>query len=474
MTDTAEDATKQPSGANPNTRGRVLTASLVGTTIEFFDFYAYGTAASLVFPSLFFPSKNPTTELLASFAVFGVAFLARPLGSLIFGHFGDRIGRKKTLVASLLVMGIGTFLIGCLPTALTPGWSILAPLFLVVLRFTQGIGLGGEWSGAALLATENAPAGKRAIYGTFPQLGAPIGFLASNLLFLLLNTYLSPQAFNSWGWRIPFLVSALLVVVGLYVRFQLIETPSFQKVLDRGEVVRVPLASVLKKSWKPLILGTVIMIATYVIFYMMTAFTLTYGTTAATVEAAAAAAAKAGKPFNPAGFTPGLGFARTEFLTYLIIAVVFFGIFTVVSGPLAERLGRRRMLMGVTVLIGIYGLVLHPLFNAGRYGALLGLIVGFILMGLTYGPMAAYLPELFPANVRYTGSAVSYNLAWVRGAGPAPFALVALWQANGGKIVYVGFYVLGAAVLTMIGLFLAHETRDTNYQDDTTAELADR
>lgn len=463
-------STAAPSQADPqtsaNTRGRVLTASLVGTTIEFFDFYAYGTAASLVFPSLFFPSKNQTTELLASFAVFGVAFLARPLGSLIFGHFGDRVGRKKTLVASLLVMGIGTFLIGCLPTAHTPGWSLLAPLFLVILRFAQGIGLGGEWSGAALLATENAPEGKRAIYGTFPQLGAPIGFFCSNLLFLLLNQTMSPASFTQWGWRIPFLVSAVLVAVGLYVRFQLVETPSFQKVLDQGQVVRLPLAQVVRTSWRPLVLGTVVMIATYVIFYMMTAFTLTYGTAPDTVEKAAAAAAKAGKPFNPAGFTPGLGFARTEFLTYLIIGVVFFGIFTVVSGPLAERLGRRRMLMGVTVLIGAYGLVLHPIFTAGRFGALAGLILGFSLMGLTFGPMAAYLPELFPSNVRYTGSAVAYNLASVIGAGPAPFALVGLWQLGHGKIWYVGLYVLGSAVLTLVALALAQETRDAAYEDN--------
>ncbi|GAB3697171.1 MFS transporter [Mariniluteicoccus flavus] len=466
MTDTAELPPRIETGHNPNSPKRVLTASLVGTTIEFFDFYAYGTAASLVFPSLFFPSKNPTTELLASFAVFGVAFLARPLGSLIFGHYGDRIGRKKTLVASLLVMGIGTFLIGCLPTAHTPGWSILAPLFLVVLRFAQGIGLGGEWSGAALLATENAPEGKRAIYGTFPQLGAPIGFLLSNLLFLLLNQNMSAATFSAWGWRIPFLVSAILVAVGLYVRFQLIETPSFQKVLDENQVVKLPLARVLKTSWKPLILGTIIMVATYVIFYMMTAFTLTYGTAPNIVEKAAAAAAKAGKPFNPAGFTPGLGFARTEFLTFLILAVVFFGIFTVVSGPLAEKLGRRRMLLGVTVLIAAYGLALHPIFNAGRHGALAGLVIGFSLMGLTYGPMAAYLPELFPSNVRYTGSAIAYNMASVVGAGPAPFALVALWQLNGGKIWYVGLYVVAAAITTIIGLAPAQETRDAAYHDN--------
>ena len=189
-----------------NTRGKVLTASMVGTTIEFFDFYAYATASSLVFPALFFPNQTSTTQLLSSFAIFGVAFVARPLGSIIFGHFGDRIGRKKTLIASLLIMGIGTFVIGLLPTATTPGWVVLAPLFLVLLRFCQGVGLGGEWSGAALLATENAPKGKRAIWGTFPQLGAPVGFIIANLLFVALGTWTSPEALLAWGWRIPFLL----------------------------------------------------------------------------------------------------------------------------------------------------------------------------------------------------------------------------------------------------------------------------
>lgn len=449
-----------------NSRGRVLTASLVGTTIEFFDFYAYGTAASLVFPSLFFPSKNATTELLASFAVFGVAFIARPIGSLIFGHFGDRIGRKKTLVASLLVMGLGTFLIGLLPTAHTPGWAILAPLFLVILRFCQGVGLGGEWSGAALLATENAPKNKRAIYGTFPQMGAPLGFLAANLLFLALNKGLSPEQFTSWGWRVPFWISALLVAVGLYVRFQLIETPAFQKVVEAKQVVKVPVAQVFKTSWKPLVIGTFVMLATYVLFYMMTAFTLVYGTTPDTVEKGAAAAAKAGKPFSPDTFVPGLGYTKDEFLLFLIIGVLFFGVFTLVSGPLAEKLGRRKMLTWVTVALAIYGVALHPLFNAGTFGAQLGLIVGFTLMGLTFGPMAAYLPELFPGNVRYTGSAISYNLASVIGAGPAPFALVALWGVGKGSIWLVGAYVALASIITIVALFLAGETRDLEFDDN--------
>ena len=451
-----------------NTRGKVLSASMVGTTIEFFDFYAYATASSLVFPALFFPNQTSTTQMLSSFAIFGVAFVARPVGSIIFGHFGDRVGRKKTLIASLLIMGIGTFLIGLLPTASTPGWVVLAPLFLVLLRFSQGVGLGGEWSGAALLATENAPPGKRAIWGTFPQLGAPVGFILANLLFVGLSTWISPEAFLSWGWRIPFLLSALLVAVGLYVRLTLMETPAFQLVEARQQISRAPIGRVFTGSWLPLLLGTFIMLATYVIFYFMTAFTLTYGTSPATVGQAEATAEAAGKPFDPAGFVAGLGYAKNEFLTYLIIGVVFFGIFTVVSGPLAERLGRRKMLMGVTVLIAAYGLSVNALFNAGTVGVVAALIIGFTLMGLTFGPMAAYLPELFPANVRYTGSAVSYNMAGVIGAGPAPFAMVALWQAEGGTILWCGLYIVGAAILTLVALYFAKETADL----DIEAELS--
>jgi MFS family permease len=266
----------QPGSAKQvNSRGRVIVASLIGTTVEFYDFYVYATAAVLVFPRLFFPGQNETTQLLSSFAVFGVAFIARPLGSIVFGHFGDKFGRKGTLVASLLTMGIATFLIGCLPTALVPGWGFWAPALLVVMRFAQGLALGGEWSGAALLATENAPANKRAIYGTFPQLGAPIGFIIANVIFLLASYALSPADFLAWGWRVPFLLSAVMVVIGLYVRLKLIETPAFTKVLESNEVAKLPLARVFKTSSRPLILGTFIMLATYVLFYLMTTFTLT-------------------------------------------------------------------------------------------------------------------------------------------------------------------------------------------------------
>ena len=436
-------STSTPVKTNP--RSRVIFASLIGTSIEFYDFYVYATAAVLVFPALFFPGDDPTLSLLKSFAAFGAAFVARPIGSIVFGHFGDRIGRKGTLVASLLTMGVATVLIGCLPTALTPGWEILAPALLVLMRFAQGLGLGGEWSGAALLATENAPAGRRAIYGTFPQLGAPIGFIVANGVFLLLATTMSPETFLEWGWRVPFLASAVLVIIGLYVRFKLIETPSFQKAVATGEVVKVPLARVFRSNWRELILGTFIMLATYTLFYLMTTYTLTYGTTP--VDAPVA----------------GLGFERNTFLVMLIIGVVFFGIFTLVSGPLAERFGRRAHLIVTTFAIIVFGLLFVPLFAAGTVGVYALLIIGFTLMGLTFGPMGALLPELFPTNVRYTGSAISYNVASILGAAVAPFIAVALWGAADGSPVLVGVYLSSMGAITLVALLLSKETRDVDY-----------
>nr|WP_246293472.1 MFS transporter [Naumannella cuiyingiana] len=419
---------------------------MVGTSIEFYDFYIYATAAVLVFPKLFFPNADPTTQLLGSFAVFGVAFIARPLGSIIFGHLGDRIGRKGTLIGSLLTMGVATFLIGCLPTAATPGWVVLAPLCLVILRFCQGIGLGGEWSGAALLATENAPEGKRAIYGTFPQLGAPIGFILANIFFIIMSQSLTPEAFASWGWRVPFLASAVLVLLGLYVRLQLVESPAFQRVQAQGAVRRVPLGDVVTTHLRPLILGTFNMLATYVLFYLLTTFVLSFGTAA------------------PDAQVPGLGYPRSQFLAMMIVGVVFFGAFVLVAGPLAERFGRRRALLVITAGIAVFGALWVPMFGGGFVGVMAVLIIGFSLMGLTYGPMGALLPEMFPTNVRYTGSAVSYNLASILGAAVAPFIALFLWRSAGGSPVLVGLYLSGAAVITMVSLFLTRETRDQAYE----------
>ncbi|WP_431711384.1 MFS transporter [Glutamicibacter uratoxydans] len=457
----------QVSNSSPpkeNTRGRVLFASMIGTTVEFFDFYAYATASVLVFPVLFFPNASTINAILSSFAIFGVAFLARPLGSIVFGHYGDKLGRKGTLVASLLTMGIATFLIGFLPPA-SGSWVILAPTALVLLRFAQGLALGGEWSGAALLATENAPKNRRAVYGTFPQLGAPVGFILANLMFVVLQTQLTDEAFMDWGWRVPFWFSLVMVIIGLWVRLTLVESNSFQKVIAQKKVVKSPIKVTMQKHWRPVVAGTFIMFATYVLFYLMTSFTLTYGTAPATEEQARAAAEAAGKTFDPAGFVPGLGIDRPEFLTMLIIGVVFFGIFTVVSGPLAEKYGRRKFLIYVSIAILIFGLAWTLFFGPGKGAAMAGLIVGFTLMGLTFGPMAAYLPELFPSNVRYTGSAVAYNLSSVLGAAPASFVAIALWNAGAGSTLGVGIYLAAGAVATLIALFLTRDTSDIDMEN---------
>ncbi|MFE6970890.1 MFS transporter [Isoptericola sp. NPDC057653] len=444
-----------PSTPTPavNSRGRVIVASLIGTSIEFYDFYAYATAASLVFPALFFPNQDGTTALLASFAAFGVAFVARPVGSVLFGHFGDRVGRKTTLVASLLTMGIATVVIGIIPAATNPGWAVLAPVVLVLCRFCQGLGLGGEWGGAALLATENAPAGKRAVWGTFPQLGAPIGFILANLVFIGLSQTLTDAQFTSWGWRVPFLASSILVIVGLWVRLRLIETPAFQKVVEAEAVAKVPVAEVFRSSWRKVLSGTFIMVATYGLFYLMTTFTLNYGIAAT----------------DPADGSPaGLGYEKIDFLWMLIVGCVFFGIFTLVSGPLAERYGRRPMLLVVTGAIAAFGLLFVPLFAGGTVGVQTLLILGFTLMGLTFGPMAALLPELFPANVRYTGASVAYNLASILGAAVAPFIAVWLWEKAGSPVL-VGVYLAAMAAVTFVALWLQKETKDVDFSGDISA-----
>jgi len=439
--------------ANPaNPRSRVVVASLIGTTIEFYDFYVYATAAVLVFPHLFFPTGDETVALLSSFAVFGAAMVARPLGAVFFGHLGDKRGRKVTLVGALLTMGIATFLIGVLPTYSLVGW--FAPLLLVLLRLAQGFALGGEWSGAALVATENAPAGKRAWYGTFPQLGAPIGFIIANGLFLVIaailpsaDPSLPSQAFLEWGWRIPFLFSAVMVAVGLWVRLRLVESTAFTRASKTGRLARVPLATVIRTHWRELILGTFYMLATYVLFYLMTTFSLSYG------RAATDAA------------VPGLGYDYTTFVQLMIFGVVFFGIFTLVSGPLADRFGRRPMLIVVTAAILVFGLVWVPMLSLGTMGVVLWLVVGFTLMGFTFGPMGALLPELFPTALRYTGSGIAYNVSSILGAAVAPFIAVWLWTLGEGSPIWVGVYLAVMSALTLIALLLGRETKDVELDD---------
>ena len=411
----------------PKNRARtVLFASLIGTTIEFFDFYIYATAAVLVFPKLFFPAGDASAAMLQSFATFAIAFFARPVGSAVFGHFGDRIGRKATLVAALLTMGISTIVIGMLPTYAAIG--TLAPLLLALCRFGQGLGLGGEWGGAVLLATENAPPGKRAWYGMFPQLGAPIGFFLSGGVFLVLTQTLSEEQFFSYGWRIPFLASAVLVAVGLYVRLKITETPDFQAVLDRNERVKVPVVAVLREHRRALVLGTLMAMSTFVLFYLMTVFALSWGTTA-------------------------LGFSRTEFLLMQLGAVVFFGLTIPPSALIADRYGRRAAMIAVTAAITVFGLLFGQLFVAGQTAlVVLFMVLGLGLMGLTYGPLGTLLAELFPPAVRYTGASLTFNLAGILGASLAPYIATKLALEYG--IGSVGLYLSAAALLSLVALLL--------------------
>ena len=437
MQATIADSINTETDATPvNSRGKVVVASLVGTAIEFFDFYIYATAAVIVFPHIFFPQGDPTAATLQSLATFAIAFVARPIGSALFGHFGDRVGRKVTLVASLLTMGVSTVLIGLLPSYETIG--VLAPVLLALARFGQGLGLGGEWGGAALLATENAPPRKRALYGSFPQLGAPIGFFFANGTFLLLSWLLTDEQFMSWGWRVPFILSAVLVIIGLYVRVSLHETPVFAKIAKAGKQVKIPLGTLLTKHLKATVIGTFIMLATYTLFYIMTVYSMTFSTAAVPV---------------------GLGFSRNDVLWMLMMAVIGFGVMVPIAGYLADKFGRRKCMIVITSLMIVFALaVFQPLLGSGNPTLVMAfLLIGLSLMGLTFGPMGALLPELFPTEVRYTGASFSYNVASILGASVAPY--IATWlQANYG-LFYVGLYLAAMSAITLVALLVSKETR---------------
>jgi MFS family permease len=415
-------------GASPK---RILGASMVGTAVEFYDFYIFGTAASLVFGPLFFPQASAEAQLLQSWLTFSVAFIARPIGALVFGHYGDRIGRKSTLVASLLIMGLSTFLIAFLPGYESAGW--LAPLMLCLLRFGQGFGLGGEWGGAALLAVENAPPGKRARYGMFPQLGAPIGFIASNGLFLILGLWLSAEQFQNWGWRIPFLASALLVAIGLWIRLRLTETPAFEASLAQAPPPRVPMVEVMRSHPREVFGGTFAAMICFAIFYLATVFALGYGTTT-------------------------LGIARTVFLTLQLLAIPFLALGIVMSGWLADIHTPRKVLMAGCVGTIFASFLTAPWLGGGNLWQICAYMATILyMMGFVYGPLGAWLPGLFPARVRYTGASIGFNVGGILGGAFLP-AIAASLTAGGG-LVWVGYYLGGVALVSLIALSLLREAK---------------
>jgi MFS family permease len=404
---------------------KILGASLAGTAIEFYDFYIYATAASLVFGPLFFPSSSPSAQLLAAYASFGIAFFARPVGAIAFGHFGDRIGRKSTLVVSLLLMGGSTFLIAFLPTYAMVGW--IAPALLCLLRFGQGFGLGGEWGGAALLAVENAPLGYRARFGMFPQLGAPIGFILANGLFLLLDAGLADSSFLSWGWRIPFLLSAILVLLGLWIRLSLSETPAFSEMAAHEAPASIPLSEVLRGHPAALAGGTVAAVACFAFFYIATAFALGYGTTT-------------------------LGIDRSEFLLIQIVAILFLAVGILLSGWWSDARTPALVLasgcaMGIPV-----ALLLAPLLSGSRIEIFVFLSLSLFVMGLLYGPLGAWLPGLFPTRVRYTGVSIAFNGGGIFGGALTPFAAQIMAEKAG--LGWVGAYLAVATAASLAAILL--------------------
>ena len=412
---------------------RALWASFVGTGIEFYDFYIYATAASLVFGQIFFPKGDPGVQQMAAFATLAVAFFARPVGAAVFGHYGDRIGRKATLVASLLTMGVSTTLVAFLPTYEMAGW--VAPFALCVLRFGQGFGLGGEWGGAALLAVENAPPGWRARFGSAPQMGAPAGFIAANGLFLILCMVMTPAQFADWGWRIPFLLSAALVAVGLWVRLKLGETPEFKASLAEAPPPKVPLGEVMTRHGWALLGGTIGAVACFATYYIATAFLLGWG-------------------------TKSLGYALEDFLGVQLIAILFMAAGIYLAAWLADaKYDPRRVLAGGCVLVAASGFAMAPLMAGGLVAVFAFLSLLLFAMGFVYGPLSAWLTDLFPPRVRYTGASMTFNIAGVIGGGLTPVLAQALAMKDG--LTPVGWYLSAAATLSLVALLLLKERRET-------------
>lgn len=420
--------------------GRVAAASLIGTSIEWYDFFLYGTATALVFNKLFFPTLSPLAGQLAAFATFWVGFGARPIGGIFFGHFGDRLGRKNMLIITLLFMGIGTFLIGCLPTYSSIG--LLAPILLVVLRFCQGFAVGGEWGGAVLMATEHSPSASRGFFGSWPQIGVPIGLLFASLFFSLVSTGFSSDQFLSFGWRIPFLVSIVIVLIGLFIRLRISETPDFEQVKERRHIVPVPLFQVVRRDWRNVLLASGIFFIANGGFYIFITFIVSYGKTVLKM--------------------PGTVFLNGT----LVSAVVLF--FTLpLAGALSDRVGRRTLCLVGSAFTLVMALPIFWLIDTKSVFLItLALCLAQFGTGLIYGPLAAFFTELFGANVRYSGASLGYQAASVVAGGLAPFVATALLGVDHGASWPVALYVSGMALITLISSFLAPETSPASQPSD--------
>jgi MFS family permease len=421
-----------PYRTNPvRQHARILTASLVGTAVEFYDFYIYATASALVIGPLFFPAQSPAARTLLAFMTFGLAFVARPVGAIAFGHFGDRVGRKSTLVASLMLMGGSTLAIAFLPTYAMAG--PIAPTLLCLMRFGQGFGLGGEWGGASLLAVENAPKGWEARFGAAPQLGAPLGFLVANGLFLILSLTLSPASFAAWGWRIPFLASSVLVGLGLWVRMKIGETAAFRAALDHAPPPRVPVGTLFRRYPGAVVAGTAGVVACFAIFYLATTFALSFATTK-------------------------LGYAMQSFLAVQLVANFALAAGIMLAGYWSDRTNPARVLAIGAALTMAVGLVFGTGLASGSVPVVLAtLMAALLVMGLAYGPLGAWLPTLYPTGVRYTGISIAFNCGGIIGGALAPFA--ASWLALTGGVAYVGLFLTAAGAVTLAGVRFAPKRR---------------
>jgi metabolite-proton symporter len=427
-----------------------VSASLVGTTVEWYDFFLYSSAAALVFNKLFFPDADPLTGTLLAFTTYAIGFLARPIGGLVFGHYGDKIGRKKLLVLSLLMMGGATFAMGLLPTYATIG--VAAPILLTLLRLVQGFALGGEWGGAVLIVSEHGGASRRGFWASWPQCGAPGGNLLATAVLAILAAVQTEEAFLAWGWRIPFLLSAVLVIIGLWIRLAVSESPVFlaaqRRAEERGVAEKAPIVQVFKHSWRQVLIAMGARMGENVSYYVITAFILVY-------------------------ITESLGLAKSMGLNAVLIGSAIHFVTIPLWGMLSDKVGRRAVYLFGAVAMGAWGFVFFALLDTKSFGVIaLATTVGLVLHGAMYGPQAAFFSELFGTRVRYSGASVGYQLASILAGALAPLIAVALLDAWDSTLP-VSLYLGAMCLITVVAVLVARETRGASLEPETPSAAAE-